>query len=119
MSSKIILTYTLKKRRIFFCSSFVIKLYKKFLSLKLTVYNNICIYKNIKQITNLKINKNILLTKPKIFYNRKEFVPLRILRYYLYFNFKYLIDLGVTNIITNKISVYNGKKAKPINIYKV
>jgi hypothetical protein len=119
MSSKINLNYTLKKRRIFFCSNFIIKLYKKFLSLKLTVYNNLCIYKNIQQISNVKINKNILLSKAKIFYNRKDFAPLRILRYYLYFNFKHLIDLGVTNIITNKISVYNGKKAKPINIYKV
>lgn len=118
MTSNIILNYNLNKRRIIFCSVFIIKLYKKFLSIKLTIYNNNCIYKNLK-LTTTKINKNILLSKTKIFYNRKEFVPLRILRYYLYFNFKQLINLGVTNFLTNKISVYNGKKAKPINIYKV
>jgi len=111
------LNYKLKKRNYLFCSNFFIKLYKKFLSLKLTVYFNKCKYNNITNL-NVKVNKNTLLLKSKIFYNRKEIVPLRILRYYLYFNFKQLINLGVTNIITNKISVYNGKKAKPINIYK-
>jgi hypothetical protein len=118
MTQKINLNYSLKKRRILFCSVFIVKLYKKFLSLKLTVYNNLCNYKNIQQFSISKINKNTLLAKTKIFYNRQEFVPLRILRYYLYFNFKHLLDLGVTNFITNKISVYNGKKAKPVNIYK-
>lgn len=111
------LNYNFTKRRFIFCSNFIIKLYKKFLSLKLTIYYNKCIYNNLK-LSTIKINKNILLSRTKIFYNRKEIVPLRILRYYLYFNFKQLLNLGVTNIITNKISVYNGKKAKPINIYK-
>jgi hypothetical protein len=111
------LTYNLKKRNTNFCSSFFIKLYKKFLSLKLTIYFNKCKYKNIKT-SNLKINKKKLLVKPKIFYNRREIVPLRILRYHLYFNFKQLVNLGVNNFITTKLNVYNGKKAKPINIYK-
>ena len=113
----LILNYKLNRRNYFFCSNFFIKLYKKFLSIKLTIFFNKCKYNNIKHL-NLKINKNTLLLKSKVFYNRKEIVPLRILRYYLYFNFKQLLDLGVTNFITNKISVYNGKKAKPINIYK-
>ena len=115
--NQLFLNYNLKKRNYLFCSKFFINLYKKFLSLKLTIYFNKCKYNNIKNLK-IKINKNMLLLKSKIFYNRKEIVPLRILRYYLYFNFKQLINLGVTNLITNKISVYNGKKAKPINIYK-
>jgi len=115
--NNIFLNYKLKNRNYFFCSVFFIKLYKKFLSIKLTIFFNKCKYINIKYST-LKVNKNTLLLKSKVFYNRKELVPLRILRYYLYFNFKQLIELGVMNIITNKINVYNGKKAKPINIYK-
>jgi hypothetical protein len=115
--TKLILNYNLNKRNYLFCSTFFIKLYKKFLSLKLTIFFNKCKYDNLKNFK-LKLNKNILLLKSKTFYNRKEIAPLRILRYYLYFNFKQLIGLGVTNFITNKINVYNGKKAKPINIYK-
>lgn len=115
--NKLTLTYKFKNRNYIFCSKFFINLYKKFLSLKLTIFFNNCKYNNIKSL-HIKINKNTILLKSKIFYNRKEIVPLRILRYYLYFNFKQLLALGVTNIITNKISVYNGKKAKPINIYK-
>lgn len=116
-NNTLILNYKLNCRRVLLCSKFNVKLYKKFLSFKLTTYFNICKYENIKN-DNIKINKNNLLTKTKIFYNRNEYVSLRILRYFLYFNFKLLINLGVNNLITNKISVYNGKKAKPINIYK-
>jgi hypothetical protein len=112
------LTYQIVNRNFKFCSFFIIKLYKKFLSTKLSIYFNVCKYDNIfnKQI---KFNASKLINKTKIFYNRKEFVPLRILRYYVYFNINSLLNLKISNFFTNKLSVYNGKKAKPINIFKV
>lgn len=106
------LTYS-SKNNLSACSNFNYKLYKKFLSLKLTIYFNKCIYKNI-----LLINKKSKILTTKIFYNRHEIVPLRILRYNLYFNTKTLLNLNVNYILTNKLSVYNGKRAKPINIFK-
>lgn len=118
MLNSLKLHYKLKNKRFFFCSRFILKLYKKFLSSKLTIYYNKCNYKNIRN-SRLKVNQTQLLARSKIFYNRKEFVPLRILRYYLYFNPLTLISLGATTLISSKITVYNGKKAKPINIYKV
>lgn len=107
------LNYSIKKNLIF-CSHFNYKLYKKFLSLKLTIYFNKCKYSNI--LLNTKKSKNLIT---KIFYNRSNLVPLRILRYNLYFDVKKLLKLKVNYILTNKLSVYNGKKAKPINIFKV
>jgi hypothetical protein len=112
------LIYKLKHRNFNFCSSFILKLYKKFLSTKLSIYYNKCIYNNLK-IRNLKFNPNKLLYQTKIFYNRKEQVPLRILRYYIYFNINLLLNLKISNFYTNKLSIYNGKKAKPVNIFKV
>src|SRR5690606_10973198 len=78
------------------------------------------VYKNnsyIKNIANKLINK-----KQKInliqFYNRKERVPLRIMRYYSYFNKDILLKLNLSNWIVFKFVVYNGKKYKSINIFK-
>lgn len=114
----LILKYKLKQRNIKFCSHYIIQFYKKFLSIKLSIYYNKCNYINI--INNkLKLNSIKLLNQIKIFYNRKEYIPLRILRYYLYFDLNYLIQLKINTFISNKLSVYNGKKAKPINIFKV
>lgn len=103
-------------KKLKFISYYIFKLFKKFLSLKLTIFFNKCNYKNI---INLKKKINIFNLKPKIFYNRKEIVPLRILRYNLYFNITQLKELNVGFLLNNKLSVYNGKKAKPINIFKV
>lgn len=105
------LTY-LNNKNLNFCSKFNYNLYKKFLSLKLTIFFNKCKYKNI-----LLINKKKSITK--IFYNRNNLVPLRILRYNLYLNKTILINLNINYNLSNKLSVYNGKKAKPINIFKV
>ena len=44
------LTYLLKYRNINFCSAFILKLYKKFLSTKLAIYYNKCMYYNIINI---------------------------------------------------------------------
>jgi hypothetical protein len=111
------LKYLLKYRKINYCSKFILKLYKKFLSTKLSIYYNKCMYNNIIN-KKIKFNINKLMNQTKIFYNRKELVPLRIFRYYTYFNISTLLNLKISKFFTNKLSVYNGKKAKPINIFK-
>jgi len=111
------LLYKLNSRKYKFCSSFGLKIYKKFLSIKLSVYYNKCNYYNILN-KKIRFNPNKLINQTKIFYNRKELIPIRILRYYAYFNISTLLNLGISKILTNRLSVYNGKKAKPINIYK-
>lgn len=112
------LNYLLKYRNINFCSKFILKLYKKFLSTKLSIYYNRCIYDNIIN-KKIKFNPNKLINQTKLFYTRKEFVPLRIFRYYTYFNINTLLNLKISKFFTNKLNVYNGRKAKPINIFKV
>lgn len=112
------LNYLLRYRNFNFCSKFIIKLYKKFLSTKLAIYYNRNIYPNIIN-KKIKFNFNKLFNQIKIFYNRKEYVPLRIFRYYTYFNINTLLNLKISIFYTNKLSIYNGKKAKPINIARV
>lgn len=113
----LILKYNHIKSKIF-NSKFNINFYKKYLSSKLLasqqVYNDKSYLKNIE-------NK-LVSSRQKInlirFYNRKEKVPLRIMRYYSYFNKELLVKLNLVNWIVFKFVVYNGKKSKSINIYK-
>lgn len=113
----ILLKYTLIKSKIF-NSKYNINFYKKYLSAKLLASNTF--YKNKDYMKN--ISKKIITKKQKInivkFYNRKEQVPLRIMRYYSYFNKELLLKLNLSNWIVFKFAVYNGKKFKSINIYK-
>lgn len=105
-----------KFNRLKYYSLFNFKLYKLFLNLKLLKnnfdLNKISIVKKIKTI-NYKTtpNLNIFLRKTK--------VPLRILRYSEYLQ---KFNLPKTYILqkffSKKIFVYNGKRLKPINIFK-
>lgn len=116
-NQSLLLKYKYKNRNLKFCSNYVIQFYKKYLSTKLTNYYSNCKYKNL--ITFKKINISIasLINKSKIFYNRKELIPIRIFRYFLYFDILKLAELGITFLINpKKLNVYNGKRAKPINI---
>lgn len=113
----IYLKYSLIKSKIF-NSKFNIKFFKKYLSSKLLANSEI--YKNKFYIKN--IANKLVYTKQKNnliqFYNRKERVPLRIMRYYSYFNKDILLKLNLSNWIVFKFVVYNGKKFKSINIFK-
>lgn len=102
----------IKRKRYNFTSNYNVKLYKKCLSLKL-----IFIDKNIKQ-PNLIINKNpkIPINILKTVYARKEKIPLRLFRFFFLLDYNYLINLGVKFLVAKKLSVYNGKRAKLINI---
>lgn len=113
----IYLKYNFIKSKIF-NSKFNINFFKKYLSCKLIASNF-----NSKTNTYFKnISNKLAPTKKKIklirFYNRKERVPLRIMRYYSYFNKDLLLKLNLSNWIVFKFVVYNGKKLKSINIYK-
>jgi hypothetical protein len=113
----LILKYNLVKSKLF-NSKFNISFYKKYLSAKLLAsqptYVNTSYLKNIsnKLIDN---KKKLNLVR---FYNRKEKVPLRIMRYYSYFNKEFLLKSKLSNWVVFKFSIYNGKKYKSINIYK-
>lgn len=98
-----------------FFSIFYYKLFKKYLSSKLTIFYNKCIYLNI---LNTQTDLNLNTKKSKIFYNRRDIVPIRLLRYFLYLNISILKLCNVGFFITNKLSVFNGKRAKPINIFR-
>ena len=112
-----ILKYNSSKSHIF-TSKFNINFFKKYLSSKLIAsqYNSKP-KKYMKNIVLKLINKKQKFNLIK-FFNRKEKVPLRIMRYYSYFNKDLLIKLNLSNWIVFKFMVYNGKKFKSINIYK-
>lgn len=109
------LTYHFLKKRNNYVSNFNFKLYKRFLTLKL-----------LNSVSNLKFS-NLIYLNPQVktkttftlnIYKRSNKIPLRILRYILYLNTPKILNLNLKNIITNKILVHNGKKLKPINIFK-
>lgn len=118
MSNHILLLhYKYKHRNLKLCSNYIIQFYKKYLSTKLSNYYNNCKYKNLISLKKLNISINTLVNKSKIFYNRKELLPIRIFRYFMYFDILKLAELGITYLINpRKLNIYNGKKAKPINI---
>jgi hypothetical protein len=104
-----------QNKRYNFTSKYNVKLYKKCLSLKLLFINV-----NLHQ-PNLIINKNntIPVKILKCIYARKERIPLRLLRFFFLLNYTNLMNLGVKFLVAKKLSVYNGKKAKLININQV
>lgn len=113
----ILLRYSCIKSKIL-NSKFNINFFKKYLSSKLVASQQT--YKTNNYMKN--IVSKLIPKKQKFnlirFYNRKEQVPLRIMRYYSYFNKELLIKLNLSNWIVFKFMVYNGKKFKSINIYK-
>lgn len=112
------LNYNLIKRRLDLkISLYNFKLYKLFLFNKLLLVNkikdNLYWKKYFLKDKNKKTNTKLL------FYNRSNTVPLRLLRYSLYLDQSKLKKKKLNKLITNKLLVYNGKKLKPINIFKV
>ena len=55
-------------------------------------------------------------TRSKKIYYRKELIPLRLLRFLLVLNFTKLIKNGIKFIVNKKLSVYNGRINKFINL---
>ena len=113
----LILKYKFIKSKIF-NSKFNINFYKKYLSSKLLASQQSTNCKSYLKNISTKLIPNKQKIKVIKFYNRKEKVPLRIMRYYSYFNKNLIIKLNLSNWIVFKFMVYNGKKYKSINIYK-
>ena len=101
-----------KNKRYNFTSKYNVKLYKKCLSLKLIFSEG-----NVNQ-PNLIVDKQN--TAPvrllKCIYARSEQIPLRLLRFFFLLNYNNLMNMGIKFLVAKKLSVYNGNKAKLINI---
>ena len=104
-----------RNKRYNFTSKYNVKLYKKCLSLKLIFKNTQIIQPNLITIKKNLISSNIL----KCIYARKEKIPFRLLRFFFLFNYTFLINLGIKFMVAKKLSVYNGRKFKLININQV
>lgn len=113
-----------KKRRLSFVSLYNVKLYKKCLSLKLyfedpSDYNlpNLCVKKTeiLEKDLPIKSSKDFMVLR--CFYNRKERIAFRLLRFlHSAGNDLDLLKFGVRLLVAQRLSVYNGKKPKFINI---
>jgi len=101
-----------KNKRYNFTSKYNVKLYKKCLSLKLIFSEG-----NVNQ-PNLIVDKHNVspVRLLKCIYARSEKIPLRLLRFFFLLNYNNLMNMGVKFLVAKKLSVYNGNKAKLINI---
>lgn len=102
-----------ENRRINYTSKYNVKLYKKCLSLKLIL------------LTKKSFEPNLIIARKKEkipvkflkrLYCRKERIPLRLLRFFSLLDYTKLIKFGLRFLISKKLSVYNGKRAKLINV---
>lgn len=107
-----------KHNRFINISSYNLKLYKLHLFCKLILFKKNIITPSLNLIY-LNNNSNDKTVLKWTFFKRNLTTPLRILRYSLYFDLDKLKSINLKKRITNKLIVYNGKKLKPINIYKV
>lgn len=115
-----------KKKRLQFTSPYNVKLYKKCLSLKLFfkdplnyIQPNLVVLKQPKEelAKDLPTKSSKEFTLLKCFYRRNERVAFRLLRFFYLVNFNIgLLKYGVRFLVTQKLSVYNGKHSKFINI---
>ena len=95
-----------KNKRYNFTSKYNVKLYKKCLSLKLIFSEG-----NINQpnlIVGARRGSPLAVGSEKI--------PLRLLRFFFLLNYTNLMNMGIKFLVAKKLSVYNGNKAKLINI---
>lgn len=100
------------QRRINFTSKYNIKLYKKCLSFKLIFLKNPFLESNII----VSQDKTIPIKFLKKIYCRNEIIALRLIRFFFLLDYNKLISYGVKFLVSKKLSVYNGKRAKLINV---
>lgn len=106
--------FLIKNRRYSFTSKFNVRLYKKYLSLKLVLSDNTIKLPNISKGNDRRVFKQL-----KQVYARRELVPLRLLRFFYLLKYPQLIALGIKFLVAKKLSVYSGNKAKFINVNRV
>jgi len=118
---------TKKNKRLKFTSKYNVNLYKKCLSLKLVFASgNVEEFARSSYLPNLTFDldgskeTSRKVRALKCIYTRKERIPIRLLRFFAIINKNsYLNFLGCNFIIGQKLSVYNGKDLKFINITTV
>lgn len=66
----------------------------------------------------MKRGSKVFVNNLKKFYNRKELVSMRLLRFFSFLDHFSLRKDGVAFFLTQKLSVYNGQKAKQINLQR-
>ena len=109
----LVLKYT-TLRRMKFTSKYNMKLYKKSLSLKLLLKNENILLPNLTISKDKEISAKFI----KTFYNRREIIPIRLLRFFYFLDYDSLLDIGVKFLLAKKLSVYTGRFSKLININK-
>lgn len=102
-----------------YTSLFNYKVFKKFLVMKFLLSKKLSKLKSDFYLINLGLKKGVkVLENPiKVFYNRKELIPFRLLRFlFLFLSYKKNV---ISKIVPAKLLVHNGKEERLIDIHRV
>ena len=94
------------------------KLFKQFLIMKLLLSIKLSKIKSqyYLQLLGFKKGLKIIENQPKIYYNRNELIPFRLLRFFFYISL--LKKNVISKIIPSKLTVHDGKEARLIDIHR-
>lgn len=101
-----------------YTSYFNYKLFKRFLIIKILLLLKVSKLKSrfYLNFLGIKSGKKIIENSSKIYYKRNEFIPFRLLRFFFFISS--LHKNIVSKIVPLKLSVYNGKEDKIIDVHK-
>ena len=101
-----------------YTSYYTYKLFKKFLIMKLLLSIKLSKIKSKYYLEFLGLKKGIKIieNQTKIYYNRNELIPFRLLRFLFYISS--LKKNVISKIIPAKLTVYNGKEDRLIDIHR-
>jgi hypothetical protein len=101
-----------------YTSYYTYKLFKRFLIMKVLLSIKLSKVKSKYYLELLGLRKSVkIIENPtKIFYNRNELIPFRLLRFLFYISS--LKKNVVSKIIPSKLTVYNGKEDRLIDIHR-
>jgi len=102
-----------------YTSYYTYKLFKRFLTMKILLSVKLSKLKSNYYLALLGLKKGIKLieNQTKIYYNRHELIPFRLLRFFFYMSS--LKKNFIHKIIPVKLMVYNGKEDRLIDIHRV
>lgn len=102
-----------------YTSYYTYKSYRNFLIMKFLLNVKITKLKSkfYLEFLGLKKGVKIIENQTKIYYNRNELIPFRLLRFLFYISS--LKKNIIHKIIPNKLTVYNGKEDRLIDIHRV
>jgi hypothetical protein len=102
-----------------YTSDYTYKLFKRLLIMKVLLSIKLSKIKSKYYLELLGLRKGVkIIENPtKIFYNRNELIPFRLLRFLFYISS--LKKNVVSKIIPSKLTVYNGKEDRLIDIHRV